>query len=386
MKEHVKKIFFFVIFSVIFLNVIPASAAEIIKDTKEYPPDYLSRLVKSGNDKFHVTLSGHVNQAVLYSNDGIQNNVFYGNNPSSTTRLKIIGKAKVDDDTQIITKLIFGFKNDELDTVSQKNPTPGRPVDIRQANVTFASKHYGDLSIGQGDTASNGTAEVDLSGTGMAMGSPVMYAGGGLFFRNKATSAFSTNNVGKTFNNLDGLSRKGRVRYDTPHLNGVGLAGSVSADDTYDAALRVKHSTDQAKFAGAVAYTDTHAVSSTVRGNAVDGSASVLFENGFNATGAAGYINADAAGRKDPHYHYVKVGYQADLVPAGITAFAGDFSQFHHYIQNGDKGQAWGAVVVQHLKDWHTELYAGYRYLKLFRSGSSFHPIHVVLAGARAKF
>ncbi len=82
---------------------------------------------------------------------------------------------------------------------------------------------WGTLRLGQGDTATNGTSEVDLSGTAVAAYSSVADVGGGFEFRDNGDIGIT---VRDSRSNFDGLSRKDRVRYDTPRWAGFFASGS----------------------------------------------------------------------------------------------------------------------------------------------------------------
>ena len=46
------------------------------------------------------------------------------------------------------------------------------------------------------------------------------------------------------FTNLDGFSRKERIRYDTPSIAGLSLSASYQSNDDVDAGLRFTHTGD----------------------------------------------------------------------------------------------------------------------------------------------
>ncbi len=60
---------------------------------------------------------------------------------------------------------------------------------------------------------------------------------GGMQFYDSDTDDLSNIKVSSAFNNFDGLSRKSRVRYDTPTFYGFGLAASAVNNRRWDSAL-----------------------------------------------------------------------------------------------------------------------------------------------------
>lgn len=53
---------------------------------------------RRGNRKVGLTVSGWVNEQVLYWNDGTENNVYVGNNDMERSRFRFVGETKIDKD------------------------------------------------------------------------------------------------------------------------------------------------------------------------------------------------------------------------------------------------------------------------------------------------
>jgi len=347
------------------------------------PPNFII----SGNKVLHVKLSGQVNQAAFNVDDGRRRDFYYGNNNMSDSRFKIISRVNATPDLTIGSTIEVGLRNNSSNVVSQINPTPANRLVLRIAEVSFASHHLGKVSLGQGSTASDKTAEADLSGTDVIAGSPIQKMGGSFIFRNATTGLLTGNPIiGRVINNLDGLSRRGRIRYDSPYFHGFIFSTSAIEDKHYDFALRYKHIGSHAKFVAGLGYADTQLISSIVKGHGVDGSASILFHNGLNFTVASGEVMAHALGRKNPYYYYIKLGHFADIFHVGKTAMSIDYGQFRNYSLNNDKAQTYAAAVVQNLALWKTQLFLEYRDVRLDRPFINFHHIHLVVMGARVKF
>jgi hypothetical protein len=81
---------------------------------------------------------------------------------------------------------------------------------------------WGKISLGKGSTPSDGTAELDLSKTDVVQYSGIADIMGGLKFRDSNDDLTSIK-VEDAFFNLDGLSRKNRVRYDVGKSPGKDL-------------------------------------------------------------------------------------------------------------------------------------------------------------------
>ena len=106
----------------------------------------------------------------------------------------------------------------------------------RYVEAWVDSKRFGKLSLGKGDSASNSTAEVDLSGTDVVQYASIADIAGGLLFRTNDDDLTDIS-VSDAFSDFDGLSRQNRVRYDTPRFYGFALAGSAISNQRYDGGL-----------------------------------------------------------------------------------------------------------------------------------------------------
>ena len=219
--------------------------------------------------------------------------------------------------------------------------------------------------LGQGDTASNGTSEVDLSKTGVIAYSGIEDLAGGLEFENGVR-------IGSVFSNYDGLSRVDRVRYDTPTFAGFKLSTSWTDDNEWDLALRYAQKFNGHRFAAAISYVDGERGQGFSSDYQVSGSASVLFSNGFNLTFAAGMQDDEGTGaaQRQTKFLYGKVGWVFDIFDWGHTAFAADIAYNRNERARGDESWAYGFFAVQKI-DWvGTELYAGVRLHELDHGGT----------------
>ena len=342
-----------------------------------------SKGILSGNDKVRVTVSGHVNRALLWADDGDQDNVYHVDNDASSTRLRVIGEADPTNEMTVGAAMEVQFESNSTASVNQINDGVSVGSDNftqRRLEVYFDNKRYGKLWVGQGWTASEGTSEVDLSGTDLAGYSATGDMAGGILFRS-TTGMLSSTNVNDAFANFDGRGRADRLRYDTPTLAGFTASASVIQGDAWDTALRYAADYNGMKIAAALAYSDPN---STSVDNRVNGSVSVLLAGGLNLTLAAG--EDDSVAGPDPSFYYGKVGYQTRLSNAGMTAFSVDYHSSDDVDVAGDQGTSYGLQAVQKIDAWGTEAYIGWRNYELDRVGTNLQDIDAVIAGARVKF
>jgi predicted porin len=369
-----------------------AAKAEVAKAS--VPPDVLRN---QGGDKVSVQLYGQVNRAFLAADDGDSSDYYFVDNDNSSTRLGLLGEAKVNDDLTIGTRMEIEYQSNASNEVNQDDKNPdggdGDGFDDRWLDVQFTSKRFGKLYLGKGSTASDGTSEVDLSGTDVVGYSSIGDMAGGILFYDDNTNARSATNIGGVFSNFDGLSRRNRIRYDSPEFWGFTLSGSLPSDGG-DVALRyaAKWGEDW-KFAAAVAYADPQATSDTVASQ-YNGSASILHSSGINFTVAggsqdleSGLFNPDGTRRDDdPTFYYAKLGYRANWFEIGESRFSVDYQYVEDLAQDGDEAKTVGFQFVQDIPEWGSEYYLGYRWHELDRDFTDYDDINALMTGVRVKF
>jgi hypothetical protein len=341
-------------------------------------------LVTSGHERVKLSVSGQINRAMNMVSDGKKTSTYFVDNDASNSRVRFVGTAKVTDDLTLGSRVEVAFAPDISTQVSQKNQSPGDFVNERWVEVSLASETFGKISLGKGDTASNNTAEVDLSKTDVVQYSSIADIAGGMLFRESDGDQRLTNiKVSDAFQNRDGLTRQSRIRYDTPTFYGFSLAGSLVTNERADAALFWGGQTAQFKAAAAAAIAYPNLDNTRCQ---ADGSLSVLHQpTGLNLTLSGGVL--DRKDRDDPTNLWAKVGWITHIFDFGPTAFGLDYGRSLNLPTGSDEGYTVGAALVQSLDRFGTELFLQYRLYSLDReSGSSVESLNVGTIGARTKF
>ena len=365
--------------------------------TAQTPP----KMVKSGNENVALSISGQVNRALLFADDGKKEDIYNVDNDNSSTRVRFKGKAKLNENWTAGTTIEVQIESNSSGAVNQfaDNGVGAGGFTERKLEVWFDGP-WGKVSLGQGDTASNGTSESDLSGTKVVTSSDIKDMAGGLAFVNSATGLFCTDvngdglctgadalntTVRGAFSNLDGLSRDDRIRYDTPKFGGFQLSTSAVAGGEADVALRYSAKMGDFKVKAAAAYVDPSSTSGGTDSR-VNGSISVAHKNGGSLTVAAADTEGKGAAR-EASYYYVKAGWTfKDLLPMGKTSFSVDYTEMEDRAALGDEATSYSFAGVHNIKDYGTELYMAYRRYELDRVGVTFDDIDAVMTGARIKF
>jgi hypothetical protein len=189
----------------------------------------VAKTVSSGQPRVKLAISGQVNRAVNVIDDGKNTTAYFVDNDNSNTRVRFVGTAKATDDLTIGSRLEMAMTSNESGDVNQNSEDSGDFFNVRWADLSLASKRFGKLYFGRGDTASNNAAELDLSKTDVIAYSSIADTAGGMLFRENRGDKLTSISVSDAFKNQDGLSRQSRVRYDTPTLWNFDLQGDWSA-------------------------------------------------------------------------------------------------------------------------------------------------------------
>ncbi|MDA1000160.1 MAG: porin, partial [bacterium] len=198
-----------------------------------------SKTVHSGNDKVKLEISGQINRGGLYVDDGTEAELFHVDNDNSSTRVRFVGKAQLDKNLSAGGLFEVQFESNSSASVEIDQTGEAGPNNFteRHATVYLDHKMFGRLWLGQGDTASNGTSQSDLSGTSVINYSAIQDMAGGISFRDRVTKA-KVATIKQVYDDFDGLSRRDRARYDSPKLWGLQFSTSHAQGDAWDVALR----------------------------------------------------------------------------------------------------------------------------------------------------
>ncbi len=345
--------------------------------------------LRIGDDGNYVELYGQINKGLLIFDDGASTLGYFpvdNANSSSRVGIRLLGTTSQGwsfggnlewEWNPYSTNYVNQLNRDDFDWDTNL---------LRKAEVYLTSENLGKFWFGQGSMASDGTAEVDLSGTSVVGYSLVADMAGGPFFR-MDDGLLSTVEVKDAFTNYDGLSRKFRARYDTPSFAGFSLATSVGTQivptetdvTVWDIAARYENTFDDFRVSAAIAYSEPGEDQELY-----DGSISVLHDpTGISLTVAAAYSDKEAV---DGRYGYVKMGYQADFFDVGRTAFSVDAYYGEDIVAVGTDSTSFGAQFVQNFDYLQTEVYLGVRSYSYEETVESFDDSFAVLTGARVKF
>ncbi len=336
-------------------------------------------------------LDGQVNRMILYADNGVNDDVLFTDNNESGTRLRLRGSTDLGNGMKAGIHWETDWQFNDSATMDIGDNDDDRREESRIRDLYFSGP-FGKLSLGRGNGAANGTTETNFSST-FIVGSAGDFHLGGLTFRTDDLSEFGSSvaGYGAVFNNLDGLSRNSRLRYDTPALGPVVLSADVGQEKFELAARLNQKLADGGKVGAAIGYVDCDndneggscsGVSSTTPFDQLGLSGALLLGNGFNVAAFWGEKSFDESpGREDPSAWWINVGQKF-----GANEVAVSYGESDDAVANNDEGKRYALKFVHSMKDHGVEIYASIFKAELDRPGASIEDLNGAVIGSRVKF
>lgn len=227
-------------------------------------------LVRTGNRKVHVTISGRLSHAILAWDDGSERNVYQVMNSNSSDRFRFEGHVKLNKDLEVGYFVELGLSQPSSSNVTQLNDDARSSALETDKSLWFVrSDRLGTLSIGLASAATDDVLAYNLGGTNVAASSDVSSVGGGFFTRDSTVAgAAGLNNLSsgntmslrwRRFAPEIGTPSEELIRYDSPVFMGFVASASWGDDDFWDVSLRYAHDGRQFRVAGAIGYYENRA-------------------------------------------------------------------------------------------------------------------------------
>ncbi|MDX2307341.1 MAG: hypothetical protein NW216_03795 [Hyphomicrobium sp.] len=347
-------------------------------DLEERIAELEATTVRKGNRKLTLDISGQVNQALLFWDDGEISDVNQVTNGNSRDRFRFDGAAKISQDLRAGYFLEFGVKLASTSTIDQREVGGEPDPQVRQSLWYLDSRSLGAVSLGLASPASDDIMDYNLGGTSVAASSNVSQVGGSMFLRDSSLNgptALNSRSSGNTIplrwrrfaDRLDTPSSN-LVRYDTPIIMGFSASAAWGGDDFWDVAGRYAYENDDVRLAFGVGYFENLNEDESTFGwprggdnepnggntviREVKGSVSLLHKpSGIFVSGAyfhrefsgsdlgvltfACFNSGDAAdiralgiacgNRPDTDYYWVNAGLRRKWLPIGATSIYGEY-------------------------------------------------------------
>ncbi len=327
-------------------------------------------------DKIEIKLSGQINRAITFADNGVDSDTLFVDSLSSGTRFRLTGKMNVNPNLSAGVAFETQYQDNGSGSVDIGSPdSDGNKLQSRKREIWFKG-NFGKFSLGQGSGAADATSEVDFSGTNYIADYSGNNLDDGISFADSAGNKIVRNN--QVFTNFDGLSRNDRLRYDAPAFGPIGISVSTGQDRA-ELGLRFKKSFGGSKIGAALGYVDVD----NPGGAGFDQlglSASYLAPNGISLTGAYGERSIEGAS-VDPSGLYIKLGKKFGQHAVSIS---------HHTVDDlntvGDVAERTNLAYVYNMRNG-IELYGMAQNSSLERaSGPELGNVKQISIGSRIQF
>lgn len=320
-------------------------------DLEERIAELEATTARKGNGKVKLTVSGVVNEALNFWDDGRERNVYQETNDHLRSRFRFVGDAKIDANWSAGYLLEIGVRGANSALVDQNNDTAGRGLDVRHSVWWIQHKDAGKLWVGQTSPATDGITEIDTASLNHATISEVQNLIGGFQARRPGDGNLSGLTYARLTNretNPGEDTRFNIIRYDTPVIAGFLGTAAYGEDKFWDIGLRWATEAGGFKLAAGIGYaqwTDGNGTdigctnlkvankpgSSDVRCNTLGLSASVKhLESGLFVTGAYGNKHDDnraavvTGAEREDRFYSIKSGIQKNWFGPGNTTIWGE--------------------------------------------------------------
>lgn len=252
----------------IFIAAAPAGAADLggdcCADLEERIAELEATTARKGNRKVSLEVSGHVNEAVLWWDDGSESNAYVVTNDNSRTRFRFKGKAKIDKDWEAGYQIEVGVRSANSKRFTQDNPLGAAATDtgfdLRDSHWYLKSKKLGKGSLGLQASATDQITEINLTQTAsFSKYSDVEDTGLGLLLRSSNNDRLSSLSWRRLIGDGgdqpgEGERRFNLAKYVSPEFGGFVASASWGVDDFWDVALNYEGEFSGFKIAAGIGY------------------------------------------------------------------------------------------------------------------------------------
>lgn len=415
------------------LAFTPSFAADLggncCADLEERIAELEATTARKGNRKVSLTISGWVNEALFFWDDGVESNVYVGTNSLEQSRVRFTGDAKIDGDWSAGYTLELGTNahaSNRWDQDSEKGDgTVDGQIAIRKSNWWLKSKTFGKFTMGVEGTATyhllddadatNTRNYDDAEAAAVAQGRFRLLSGGAGLNGLRWSDVLRGVNNGTPGQN----GRRSVVRYDSPEIAGFVGTFSWGEDDMWGGALTYKGVWGDFKLVAKAGYehsTDENTSNcSNLNGQDCDwwgvGGTIMHTPTGLYAYGGFGQQIDYREERFNPAAEsidsmwFIQGGIEKKFFPLGVTTIFGEYRKddagtnlgrsftvggIGGFIHDSDL-RFWSAGVVQNIDAAAMDLYVIYRHAEGDTTNSggataTLDDFDMVITGARIQF
>jgi hypothetical protein len=379
-------------------------------DLEERVAELEATTARKGNRKMNLTVSGQIDRAIMYWNDGTKSDVYAGvDNHVQSSRFIFSGDAKIYPTLKAGFEFMVewaplarssGVSQFSVDGAAFSATAASAQGDgllaVRTANWWLEDKTLGRVTVGRINVAGP-VATIDLGGIStVATSAPSLIGGGFLANPNYATH---TGNV--TLSRLEapvyGGDRMEGIRYDSQSLGGFLLQADWGEDNVYSASIRYAGEFSGFQVAAGIGFLhqdldfDQQVLPAGANFGGMDTggdpflrgktewSGSLAFKHVASGLFAQGhYAKSEFFNGNDAHMWMVQGGISKNWFGVGNTSLYGEWGDMDNYAAAGINAGVTatsdvkfvGAGVVQQIDAAAMELYLGWRRFDVNAAGT----------------
>lgn len=317
-------------------------------DLEERISELEATTARKGNRKVKLTVSGHVNEALLWvDGPGVSKKTVI-NNTNDQSRFRFVGEAKINADWSA------GFLMEMGTAVAGYSGAPSYDVGIRHSAWYLDNKSLGRVWVGKTSTATDGIAEIDLSAASIASTRLSLESLSGAYL-NGASLPFDGN-------------REEVLKYVSPTLGGftASAAWYSNRNDAWDAAIRYAGEFAGIRIAGGVGYRKEDDLSlMNAKSTTLNGSGSIMhIETGLFANASYGDMKGLTATATIPladiKAMHFQSGIERNWLGFGKTTLFGEWAKLSSKTSSNSTDM-WGVGAVQGIDAAALDIYVSYR-------------------------
>lgn len=311
-------------------------------DLEERIAELEATAARKGNRKVKLTVSGQVNEAVMFWDDGVERNVYQVTNDVARTRFRFVGDAKINDRWSAGYLIEIGLRGASSASVSDLSDDGGNGLDVRHSAWWLSNKDIGKVWVGQTSSATDAIMEINLANAGhFATQNSASYVGS---FRERTSGRALVQFMGgpgATGGQIGEGERHNVVKFESIALQGFTFSTAFGEDDLWDVALRYAGEFNGIKIAVGAGYsqwTDStlNEYNCGVGAGATDVDCSQWGISGAVMHMPTGlYVHAAYGQRKDDNapagaddtstQFYLQAGIERKWLPLGKTTLFGEY-------------------------------------------------------------
>jgi hypothetical protein len=399
------------------LSAAPAFAADLggncCADLEERVAELEATTARKGNRKVSLTVSGWVNQAVFFWDDGTESNQYVGTNGLEQDRFRLTGEAKIVDGWSAGYIIEIGLNGADSKTFSQDSDGTGNNAVDRKTAWFIKSKDYGKVTVGKFDPATYHLLDnldtlltrnvSDYEAAGVAIGAFKIRVNGAFVGTTKWTDIMGGfNNASPGQSGLRNI-----VRYDTPAIADFVGSASWGEDDQWELALNYRGDVRDFKVNFGVGYgesTDpiTNAAQCAVGtgdcqwwaiGGLVQHTPTGIYVYGGYGNNQIDLKSAQAGQDNESDSLYVQAGVERKWFDLGKTNVFGEYRKDDVGLSakaNSSDLEFWAAGIAQNIENSELTFYALYRHyggdIVVSNVKSDLDDFDMVITGAKINF